>query len=367
VANQGRAPLGLTPWSNRHERIRLFVVRTRRQNSRVKKKEAASGARLPAGKVGALGPIEKLRHDLNAEYVTPDAFLQAQKFVAGCLAIAESKLKKGEQSGHASTYLAELAAQLAEAMVALTQAGDIMLARRLPSIVARMQAAEAVFGDKLTPVIVKRRSIDQLLEQRRPRELINAVAALYPDWARVCGIPDPKAFLARPEHELRELLLANRSTERGRHGTDAGEWQHPLAQMIERFWAVREMHQPNVNCFVEHLLRGRLWSGPNGTYEAVKWPRRPDRQNVAAWMGLIMPYLKQVTDGDATKLGVFRDMIAARNHCFDGERTSDARTRGTRLAEASASDIWNQVGAEIRKALQRMAKQARKPLSRKPA
>jgi hypothetical protein len=315
---------------------------------------------------GLLGPIEKIHHDLHEENVTAERYHQAEEFIRACECVAVWRLKQGRLPGDASHYLAELVARLAETVRTLTEADDIMLARRLPPTVAVMRRAESVFGKKLTNEITEQLPIEEILKEHRAIDLIQMFAALHPDWAELCGIEDGEKLLQQPENELRELLMSKETWTGTRNGVEFEEKRkHRLAQLIEQAQAIREMQQPNINCFVEHLRQGRLWSGPNGTYEDCPWPTRPPREDVPAWMALIMPYLKTVTNNDATKLGVFRYMIAARSYCFDGEKF-DA-TKGKRLAEARPSDIWNQVRAEIQKAWIRMEKQARKPVFEKSA
>jgi hypothetical protein len=321
---------------------------------------------LHAAYSDSLGPIEKIHHDLHKENVTAKRFHDAEEFIRACQCVALWKLNQGELSGDAGHYLAELAVRIAQSIRALTETGDIMLARRLPPAVEIMRHAESVFGKKLTNEVTERLPIEEILKEHRAIDLIQMFAALHPDWAELCGIQDPQAFLKRPEEELRQLLLSEETWTGTRSGIEFMEKRkHRLAQLIEQVQAIREMHQPNVNCFVEHLWRARLWSGPNATYEECNWSSRPPREDVAAWMKLIMPYLKRVTGNDAMKLGVFRYMIAARAYCHDGEKFDVEQ--GTRLAVARPSDIWNQVRAEIRKAWIRMEIQARKPVLEKPA
>ena len=314
----------------------------------------------------SLGPIEKIHHDLHGANVTAENFHHAEKFIRSCECVALWRLKQGQRPETASSHLAELAARIAHSIHRLTEAGDVMLARRLPPVVEIMQRAENVFGKKLTNKVTERVPIEKLLKKHRAIDLIQMFAALHPDWAEWCGVQNPQEFLKRPEKQLHRLLLSEETWTRTCDGVEFVEKRkHRLAELIERMQAIREMHQRNVNCFVEHLWRGRLWSGPNGTYEDCNWSTHPPRADVAAWMKLIVPHLKSITGNDAMKLSVFQYMIATRAYCHDGERF-DAE-HGTRLTAANPADIWNQVGAEIRKAWIRMAKQARKPVLKKPA
>lgn len=315
-----------------------------------------------ARKERQLGPIEQVRHNSYTTNVTPECLHQAEEFIRACECVAAWRLKKGERSEDAGFYLAKLATSIAVSLRKLTEAGDIMLARRLPPIIATMQQAESVFGKKLTNEVTKRLLIQDILKEHRATELIQMFAALHPDWAEVCGIEDGEKLLKQPESELRQLLLSEETWPVTSNEIEIEEKRkHRLAELIERAQAIREMQQPNINCFVEHLWQGRLWSGPNRTFEDCPWPVRPPRNDVTAWMALIMPFLKKVTNHDAMKLGVFRYMVASRTYVYDGEQLDSGQ--GARLAAANPSDIWSQVGAEIRKALIRMEKQARKPVS----
>jgi hypothetical protein len=318
------------------------------------------------GQCGSLGPIEKIHHDLYEEDVTAERYHQTEEFIHACAYVALWRLKQGQLPGDASYYIAELAAKLAEAVRTLTEADDIMLARRLPPTLAIMRRAESVFGKKLTNAVTERLPIDEILKEHQALELIQTFAALHPDWAELCGIADGGELLRQPEQELRRLLLSEETWTGTRNGAQFKERRkHRLAQLIEQMQAIREMQQPNINCFVEHLRQGRLWSGPNGTYEDCAWPTRLPREDVKAWIDLVLPFLKRVTNNDPMKLSVFRYMIAARSYVFDGEKYDV--TKGTRLADAAPSDIWNQVGAEIRKAWIRMELQTRKPVPENPA
>ena len=335
-------------------------------------------------------PIEKIHHDLHKENVTDKRFHEAEEFIRACECVALWRLKQGQLSEDAGFYLAELAARIAESIAKLTEARDIMLARGLPPIVETMKRAESLFGGKFDNRITKRLSIGDILDlkEQRPIELIQMFAALHPDWAELCGIEDGATLLRQPEAELRRLLLSEETwiivrtqgnlrrlrrlllsketwtgTRKGRRFEE--KRKHRLAEVIEQAHAIRQMQSPNINCFVEHLWQGRLWSGPNATFEDCAWPTRPPRGDVTAWMKLIMPYLKRVTSNDAKKLRVFRDMLAWRCCLSDGQQIDF--DRGARLATASPADIWSQVGAEIRSAWIRMEKQARKQVSENPA
>ena len=310
-------------------------------------------------------PIEKIHHDLHLENISADRLHHAEEFVRACECVGLWRLKQGQRSDTAGFYLGELAKNLAVSVLRLAEAGDIMLARNLPPIVAAMQRAESVYGKKLTNEITGRLPIEELLKKHRAIELIQMFAALHADWAKLCGIEDGEKLLRQPEEKLRELLLSEEEwVSVGGEQEDVEKRKHRLAQVIERMQAIREMQQPGINLFVEHLWQGRLWS--NGRFEDCAWPTRPPRKEVTAWMKLIMHYLKRVTNDDPMKLTVFQYMIAARTCIHDGQRIDT--THGARLATApNPSDIWNQVGAEIRKAWIRMEKQARKPVSEKPA
>lgn len=343
-----------------------------RAGEKRRRKKVESATKSPVMKMerfpedDSIGTVEEMEHHINEEHVTAEAAEHALRFAGACESVGKWRLMQGQLPADASHYLAELAKQIAISVLMLVEAGDVMLARQLPAIVETLRRAESVFGRKLTPTIEKNLPMVEILKEHHPLELIQMFAALHPDWAKLCGIDEPHGLLAKPEEELRQLLLSEETWRGTRDGVEFEERRkHRLAQLIEQAQAIREMQQPNINCFVEHLWQGRLWSGPNGTYEDCGWPMRPSREDVPAWMALIMPYLKRVTNNDATKLGVFRYMIAARSYCFDGQQFDSAK--GTRLTTARPSDIWSQVGAEIRKAWIRMEKQARKPVSEKAA
>src|SRR5262245_14046172 len=120
---------------------------------------------------GPRHPIEKVHHDLHRPNVTRELFHQAERFIRACECVGVWRLKSGERSAEAGFYLAELAARIVESLRALIESGDIMLARKLPPLVAATQRAEAVYGMALTNQITKRRPIEELLKEHRPIEL----------------------------------------------------------------------------------------------------------------------------------------------------------------------------------------------------
>jgi hypothetical protein len=245
-----------------------------------------------------------------------------------------------------------------------------------------MQSAMAVFGSKVTGRVTKRLSIEQLLKKNNARELLEMLSALHPDWHLFClHIYHPKIRLlpafkdkhgeillrkrrkieSFPEEKLRALLLRKECFVSWHGGKHKKEWRkHGIAEIIQNIMTVREMEGPNINLFVELLLRGQLWSGPGQTFVKCDWhgnKKLPAREDVRAWMKIVMPFLQRVTQNDAMKLGVFDHMLAARKGVFAGER----------LADDKPEYIWNQVENRIRKAWMTMAKRACKRNSGKSA
>lgn len=323
----------------------------------------------PPSDIPSLGLIAKRHHDLHVKTITLERFLQAQEFIQACGHVGLWRLMQGQMSGKASFYLVQLAREISASSQTLIGAGDVYLARKLPPIVEQMRRAESVFKKKVTNEITKRLTIEDILnlQSHQPIELIRMVAALHPDWAELCGVEDGEKLLRLPKDELRRLLLNEKTRTLTRNGVKVEEkGKHRLAEFIEDEYETLEMQGSNINYFVENLWGGRLWSGPNATFEDCDWPTQPQRKDVTAWMKLIMPHLKKVTNNDPMKLGVFQHMLAARCSVYDGQSIDS--DKGARLATAPhPSDIWSQVGAEIRKAWIRLEKLARKPVSGKTA
>ena len=340
------------------------------------------------------GPVERLEHDVNLEHVTNDGYWAAENFIRACEGVAVWRLMQGELSGDAGHHIHFLARALAHSVRVLIERGDVMLARQLPPIVEELQRAMQQFGPKITGRVSKRLSIDQILKKHRARELLAMLSALHPDWhvvvlhiyhRQIRQLPEDKrhAILLRkrriiesfPEERLEALLLSEERFEGWKDGQRYEERRkHGIAEIIENIIAMRDAENENINLFIEHLWRGRLWSlgpdksgtTPGKTWVAAPWQAKkklPKRNNVRAWLKIVMPFLKEVTGGDAMRLDVFEHMLAARRFVYH-----DASGLGHgRLATDSPKAIWNQVETEIRKAWGTMAKRTVKPKARKVA
>jgi hypothetical protein len=109
---------------------------------------------------------------------------------------------------------------------------------------------------------------------------------------------------------------------------------------------------------VEHLWRGWFWGGPKRTFTKCDWHGKENlsaRDDVTAWMKLLMPFLRRETGDDAMKLAVFTHLLASRRYVYAGSEVS-----GGRLAEDKVAYIWNQIENRIRDAWRTMATRRRK-------
>jgi len=323
---------------------------------------------------------EKLEHDFNIEHVTAERFSSAEKFIRACEKVGVWQLKRNELTVDAGFYIGELAREVAQTIHALIKQGDVMLARRLPPVVELLQDALKVYGQKVTGRVTKHLSIAQLLKKHKARELLAMLSALHPDWhylllhiyhPRIRELPEDKRREIQlrkrrkietfPEEKLRALLLSKERFVGWHAGKRTEEWRkHGMAEIIENIIAVREGENENINLFVEQLWRGWLWGGPGPTFVKCDWHGKnslPARDDVRAWMKVVMPFLRRVTGDNAMKLGVFDHMLAARRSVFAGER----------LADDKQGYIWNQVENRISKAWVTMTKRARKRNSEKSA
>jgi hypothetical protein len=339
-------------------RKKLKVVHSAEEIDRILDEDFRKWFRAPKGKI---------EHDLNIEHLTDERFRDAKRLIRACAKVGVWRLKQGELSGDARFYVVELASELAQTIQALIEEDDVMLARRLPPIVEILQNALKVYGSKLTGSIKKRLPIKQLLKKHKACDLLAMLSALHPDWETILHISNRREIESLPEETLHKLLLSTECWVGEHDGKRTKETRsHRIAEIIENVMAMREAENKNINLFVEHLSHGQLWSGPGRTFEKCDWHGKKDlpaRDYSRAWMKLVMPYLKRVTGGNAMKLHVFRHLIAARRFVYH-----DASGKGCgRLAADSPKHIWNQVETEIRKAWVTMAKQARKPNSKKAA
>jgi hypothetical protein len=134
------------------------------------------------------GPVEKVEHDLNIEYLNHDGYRAAKKFIHACEKVGIWRLKQGELTEDAGSHLSFLAQELAESIRALIERGDLMLARRLPPIVEILESALSVYGTKITGRVTKHLSIEQILQKQKARDLLEMLSALHPDWETVLHI-----------------------------------------------------------------------------------------------------------------------------------------------------------------------------------
>lgn len=307
------------------------------------------------------GPVESLEHDANLHKLTEEGFQAASDFIHACGKVAVWRLRNSELAGKAGFYVTELMQQLAHVVYELVQAGDLMTARRLPLPTSIYQSALAVYGPGICNQVVKRDTIRTILKQHNARALLEMVSALHPDWDAILHIDDRKRIEALSEDQLTELLLSKeRRTTAG--GGEKAEWRtHRLAEIIENVVAIREMEAANLNLFVAHLRRGWLWGGPLETFKKCPWNGQcglPALNDWSAWRKMVMPFLKQETAGDASRLLAFEHMLAARRYVYAGGENT-----GGRLAGDSPTYIWNQVENRIGKA---WATVARREIKRNP-
>lgn len=340
------------------------------------------------------GPVERIEHYLSVESVTDDNYWAAKKFIHACERVAVWRLMQGELSGDAGHHIQFLAREIVHSIRVMIERGDIMLARWIPPIVEELQQALQVYGSKFTGSVKDRVPIEQLLKRHTARELLAMLAALHPDWhslllhiyhPKIQKLPEEKRqhILLRKrriiesfsEKRLQKLFLSKELFVGREEGKRTEEWRkHGIAALIENVVALREGESENVNLFVEQLWQGRLWGlGPDkitkrgaATFVDCPWKGRrnnPKRSDVSAWMKLVMPFLKKITEDDATRLDVFERMLAARKFVYH-----DASGMGHgRLANDSSKFIWNQIETEIRKAWQTLAKRMSKLDSKKVA
>jgi hypothetical protein len=320
------------------------------------------------------GPKERVEHDLSIEHVTNDNYWSAKKFIHACEKVGVWRLKQGELTNDAGLHLAHLAWEIAESIRVLIGQGDLLLARQLPPVVEVLQDTLKVYGSKVTGRVTKRLSIEQLLKKYKARELLAMLSALHPDWhCLLLHIYHPK-IQKLPEKRLRELILSKERFIGWKNGKRTEEYRkHGLAEILENVFAVREGENENINLFVEHLWQGRLWSlgddksgsKPGKTYVTADWPGLKDlpaRDNVRAWMEIVMPFLRRITQDDAMRLSVFEHLIAMRKAVYVREKDSDRR-----LADDKTDYIWNQVRTRIAQAWKTMASRASKRNSGKTA
>ncbi len=319
-------------------------------------------------------------HDDNLDKLTDNNFHACRKLIRAYEKVGVWRLQQGAFSDDAGFYAAELAVELAKTITALVQNGDLNLARRLPAICELFNLAGAIYGDKLATTRTNHQPIEVLLKNHTAKDLLEMLAALYPQWHLMLleapnldfeNLPEEKRnyllmkerlrIEALSEAELRKLLLSKELLIRKRNGQRKEHWQKcPMAEVMESIIARRHGESENINLFVEHLYRGYLWGLPNHNFLKCDWHGRedlPPKHDVKAWMKLVGPFLREATDGDATKLQVFRYLLARRKSVYVGRR----------LAEDKPAYIWNQLENQIRKAWKLMATNKTKPGSAKAA
>lgn len=301
------------------------------------------------------GSVERIEHDANLDKVTNEGFQAASDFIHACGKVALWRLKNGELAGTGGFYVSELMRQLAQTVFELVQAGDLMTARRLPLPASICQRALAVYGPGICNQTIKRENIQAILKRHKARALLEMVAALHPDWDAILHIPDRKRIEAMSEAQLMELLLSKEPWGTESSGKRKKEWRtHRLAEVVENVAEIREMESANLNLFVAHLRRGWLWGGPKETLKKCPWNGRRDLPPVddwPAWKAQVMPFLKEETGDDASRLHAFEYLLAARRYVYaGGEKT------GGRLAGDSPTYIWNQVENRIGKAWATLAR-----------
>ena len=312
------------------------IVRTSVMKNRKRKKSGIKAAAKKSPKASlSLGdecsiagqPIWQLNHDFHIGHLTEENFHKAEELIDACEKVGVARLKRGERTEEAGFYLAELAAQLAVSIEALIREGDVQLARRLPSVVERLCAAQERYGMTVTARLTRRNTISALLEKHAAKELLAMVFAKQPELDKVMHRLPWKDIKAMPEEKLRALLLTTVADARG--GKSA---PHPLVAHIVRFFDLgdRKFERPNINLFVENLWRGFLWSGPGKTFEKCPWfgdAKKPVRENTRAWMTLIRDFLREHTQNDMSKLAVFRTMLARRRRKFAKSPNGTERLR----------------------------------------
>lgn len=315
-------------------------------------------------KAQELDQLERMEYDLSSSHITSERFQAARELINACEKVGVLRLKLGKLTDDAGHYVGELALELAHVTANLVELGDLMLARRLPRIVEAFRRAESVYGSKITGRVEKRISIERILEKHKARALLEMVSALHSKWETLLHIPNRREIQSLSERDLRKLLVGKERWFQEADGTE--EWRpHRLAQMIENIVAIREGESENINLFVEYLWRGWFWGGPKRTFAKCDWhgdENMPSRDNVNAWMKIVMPFLRRETNDDAMKLSVFARLLASRRYVYAGGEDT-----GGRLAGDSTTYIWNQMENRIRKAWRTMATRHRKHNFKKPA
>lgn len=306
-------------------------------------------------------PIWQLNHDCHIGHLTEENFQKAEELIDACEKVGVARLKRGERTEEAGFYLAELAAQLSVCIEALIREGDVQLARRLPSVVERLCAAQERYGMTVSASFTEKNTIAALLKKHTAKELLAMVSEWQPSLVRRLDLP---ALKAMPEVKLKALLLGMTANER-----DGESKPHPLADIIVRFFDLgdRNFERRNINLFVENLWRGFLWSGPGQTFENCPWfgdAKKPARGNTRAWMKLIRDFLRERTGGDMSKLVVFRTMLARRRRKFakspnGTERLrSDDPTYAVSAVMGEIEEAWKTL-ANKESGKKRMAEEAR--------
>ena len=262
--------------------------------------------------------IEELTEALTEPRVTEQSFTLAVQFIDDCRASGTAQRDQGKPSELVGYYVADLADALAACIEELVQAGDVMLARRLPAVVERLSATLKRYGNYVSPRFVPKNSIEALLQRHTAKDLLAMALAKEPNLQGVVRGRrlNWQIIRAYSEAQLREMLLGKFVT-----GTDQPHQPHPLARFIVRMFDLGErgFERPNINFFVELLWQGWFWSGSGRNFEECPWrkeqPRLP-RAETRKWMQRIREHLRGRTQGDMSKLRVFRQLLARRKRKF---------------------------------------------------
>lgn len=93
--------------------------------------------------------IAEAEHDLALETVTQERFQQCMEFIHDAQRVAKWQIIEGEPAPQAAFFLQEIMREVAVLVRELVEAGDVLTARALGSVITTYQAAGEVFGPKV--------------------------------------------------------------------------------------------------------------------------------------------------------------------------------------------------------------------------
>jgi hypothetical protein len=273
-------------------------------------------------------------------------------FITECTTKTLEQLAAGEPFGLEVNCLRMLMNWLPGDVRRVVEAGDVFTARDLRNVVGEYEKARAVFGPKVEFGSVKRWTIELLLKEHSAKEWVEVFAAqaALDGLGRLDGINTTRNYQVVPPGFDPQKL---------RREPDAAlvNWfrNSGAAQCAEALLIRRGIEGAEINTFVALLQQGWFWN--RGPWVPCPWKnakRVPPREDAAAWMKLVMPFLKELTKGDARQLRHLEGLLASRKQVH----------AGTRLADDKPEYAWNQIEGRIKKAWKVMCKRGpRKPVS----